>query len=97
MDIVRYNDKEKVIIRQNIGEEEFLALMHKAKKRYGLKSSENPNGLYWPNYHKRIFYVRGFKFALEFVPEFDFFDKYYILKEPEYGSHKISTAEFPQL
>lgn len=74
MDLVRYDrNNEKTILKRDASKADFMALMERAKKKFGVKA-ENPHGLSWPNAHKNIFYANGLKFALEFLPEFDFFD-----------------------
>ena len=60
-----------MVVKRNVTEAYFLNLMKRARKRFELKSKDNPNGFIWPNAHRHVFHVGGIEFRLEWMADLD--------------------------
>lgn len=71
MDLVKIKDNSRTVVKVNVSLGYFTNLMVRARNRYGLKSSNNPNGFIWPNAHKNVFYAGGCEYMLEWMGDID--------------------------
>lgn len=71
MDLVKIKDNNRIVVKANASLGYFTNLMIRARKRFGLKSINNPDGFVWPNAHKNIFYAVGYEYRLEWMGDID--------------------------